>query len=33
MLYSHVGRIETKTHHSTIPEMDSSQNGPVEVSV
>ena len=31
MFCTHVGRAKVKTHHHTIPDMDSSQNGPVEV--
>ena len=33
MLCTHVGRAEIKTYHPTFLDMDSGQNGPVEVSI
>ena len=33
MFRTRVGRAEAETHYSTIPDMDSSQNGPVEIPI
>ena len=33
MFYTRMGRVEVETHHSTIPDMDSSQNGSIEVPI
>ena len=33
MFYTRMGRAKVETHHSTIPDMDSSQNGSIEVPI